>query len=56
MYIYFKILFLEVGREEERGRETRMYKRKIDWLPFSIPPVRDLASNPGMCPDQEANL
>ena len=43
-------LFLEIweGREEER-------ERNINQLPLTCPSTKDLASNPGMFPDQELN-
>ena len=32
-----------------------MCERYIDGLPLNLPPTRDLACNPGMCPDWELN-
>ena len=37
------------GREKERERNINV------WLPLKCPPPRDLAHNPGMCPDGESN-
>ena len=46
LFIY---LFLE-GREEERERNINV------WLPLTPSPTpRDLAYNPGVCPDWESN-
>ena len=41
----------------ERGREGEVRERNIHvWLPLApTPPPRDLAHNPGMCPDWELN-
>ena len=45
------IYFLERGEGKEKERE-----RNINvWLPLMYPPPRDLACNPGMCPDWESN-
>ena len=52
---FFKVFYLFIVREKKggrkRGRETWMCERYIDWLL----PTRELAHNPGMCPDQESN-
>ena len=59
--IYFKDLATyfqrERGREEEREGEKRpcVRDRYIIWLPLATPLTRDLACNPGMCPDQVLN-
>ena len=53
-----KILFTfrERGREGQRGRETSKCERNTDWLSLTCPPpTRDLAHNPGTCPDRESN-
>ena len=54
-YIFKKILFiyfLERGEGKEKDR-----KRNINvWSPLTSPPMRNLAHNPGMCPDWESNL
>ena len=42
-------------RERERGRETSVCERNIDWLPLACALTRDQTHNPGMCPDQESN-
>ena len=48
----FIYLFLNrgEGREKERERNINV------WLPLAWTPTRDLACNPGMCPDWESNL
>ena len=49
--ILFTYLFLERGEGREKKGE-----RSIDvWLPLPMSPTRDLACNPGMCPDWELN-
>ena len=49
---YFIYLFLEKGKGRDKERETAMCESYIDWLVASgMPPTRDLARNPGMCPD-----
>ena len=57
--LFLKILFIYYYREgkggRKRGRETSRCERYIDWLPLMCPPIRDLARNPGMCPDWELN-
>ena len=47
-------LFLERGKERE---ETQVCQRNINWLSIAHPqpPTRDLACNPGVCPDWESN-
>ena len=47
-------LFFERGKGGERGRETSMCKRYMDWL-LLMHPTGDLAYNPGMCPGWESN-
>ena len=50
-FSFFKIFYyLETGKEggRQRGRETSVAS--------CTPPTRDLAHNPGMCPDWESNL
>ena len=37
---YFIYLFLERGREGERGREIWMRERNIDWLPLARAPTK----------------
>ena len=44
MFIYFQRLGKGEGK---RGRETSMCERNNNLLPLTIPPNRDLASNPG---------
>ena len=45
---FFKI-FRQKRREEERERNINV------WFPIVRPPTRDLAHNPGTCPDWESN-
>ena len=55
LFLFFKILFiyfLERGEGKEEERERNISVR----LPLMSPPTRDLAHNPGMCPDWESNL
>ena len=47
---YFMYLFLEVGREGEREREKHQCV-----VACHTSPTRDLACNPGLCPDWESN-
>ena len=42
----FIYLFLDRGRENER-------ERNINVFASHVPPTRDLAQNPGKCPDGE---
>ena len=42
--IFYLFIFRERGREGERGRETSMYKKYIDQLPFPRPQVWDARS------------
>ena len=56
--LIFKILFIffkERGREGEREGKTNV-QGKDRSVALHTPPHGDLASNPGMCPDQESNL
>ena len=55
-FIFLKILFIFTERGREGGREEEG-ERNISLLPLvrPQPPARDLARNPGMCPDQEFN-
>ena len=47
----------EQGREGEREEEKHQCATETHRLVAScMPPVGDLACNPGMCPDQESNL
>ena len=47
---YFIYLYLERGREGERGGEKHQRVAASQ-----VPPTGDLAHNPGMCPDWELN-
>ena len=47
---YYLFIFRERGREGEREEEKRQCV-----VASQVPPVGDLASNPGMCPDWESN-
>ena len=44
--IFFKDIFRQRGREGERGGEKHQCV-----VASHAPPTRDLAHNPGMCPD-----
>ena len=46
---FYSLIFRERGREGERE------DRNINVRENVIPPARDLAQNPGKCPDWEAN-
>ena len=48
--IFFN-LFLERGREGEREEEKHQ-----SVIASRAPPTRDMASNPGMCPDWKLNV
>ena len=48
-FIYL-FIFRERGREGERGGVKHQYV-----VPSHAPPTRDMACNPGMCPDWELN-
>ena len=48
--IKFKFTFREARREGERGGEKHQCV-----VASHVPPTRDLAHNPGMCPDWESN-
>ena len=50
-------LFLErgEGREKERERNINV-RQKHSSVASGVPPTRDLACNPGRCPDWESNL
>ena len=39
VFCFLKILFVfrERGRKREKERETLMYERQTDWLPFARP-------------------
>ena len=54
-YSYFLKILCIIFREG--GREEKERERNIDRLPLTHPQPcnRDLACNPGMCPDQEFN-
>ena len=58
--VYFLKLYLfifgERGRERERERERNIDGNTLTQLvAFRMPPTRDLAQNPGMCPDWGLN-
>ena len=49
---FLKILFIF----RQRGRERERVGGKHQYVVAShMPPTRDVACNPGMCPDQESN-
>ena len=51
-FSFFKRFYLFI-LERKGGRKS---ERNINvWLPLVCPPTRDLARNPGMCPDWESN-
>ena len=52
---FYLFIFKERGKVGERGREMLTCERNISWLPLTWPPTRDLAHNPGMCPDWDLN-
>ena len=61
MFINFIIflrfyLFLKRGERREMGTEMLIYERNTGQLPLAHARTRDLACNPGMCPNQESNL
>ena len=45
----YVFIFRGEGKEKERERNINVQ------LPLMHPPTRDLAHNPGMCPDWESN-
>ena len=49
-YCFFLRLYLFIFRE--RGREGDKHQCVVASL---VPPTRDMAHNPGMCPDWESN-
>ena len=49
--IFLKIVFIF----RERGQEGEREGDKHQLVASQMPPTGDLASNPGMCPDQESN-
>ena len=59
MFLFFKILlitFIYLFIYRQRGREGEREEEKRQCVVASqVPPVGDLASNPGMCPDWESN-
>ena len=59
-YLYFSpkdihLLILQEW-EEERGEETSMWERNIDWLLPVCALTKDWTHDPGMWADQESNL
>ena len=60
MLLYFFQDFMHLllerreGREIERVRNIEELEKHL-WVASCAPPTRDLAPNPGMCPDQEFN-
>ena len=48
-----KIVFIFREKGREGGREGEKHQCVVA---SSTPPARDLACNPGMCPDWESNL
>ena len=55
-FFFFRILLSEKGEGKERERERNIHVKEKHQLAASrTPPTRDLALNPGMCPDWEWN-
>ena len=52
LFIFLKSLFIFREREREGEREGEKHKHVV--VPHT-PPTRDLAYNPGMCPEWESN-
>ena len=50
--LFFKILFIFRQRRREGEREGEKHQCVVA---SHMPPTRDLAGNPGMCPDWESN-
>ena len=51
----FVYLILQREEEREEGREKYInVQEKHRWVASYTPPTRELAHNPGMCPDQES--
>ena len=49
-------LFLERDEGKEKEKETNIDVKEKHWMVVShMSPTRDLAHNPGMCPDRESN-
>ena len=49
IFFFKDFVGLFLGRGEERERNINV------WFPLTCPHTRDLACNPGMCPDWESN-
>ena len=49
-------MFIDLGKGEEKDRQTWMSERNIDWLPPVCALTADRTHNLVMCPDQESNL
>ena len=55
-HLFYLFIFRERGREEEtEGEKHQRARETLIGCLLPIPPTRDLAHNPGMCPDQELN-
>ena len=56
-FFYKDFIYLFLEREEggERGRESSLWQRIIDRLPFACALTKDQTKNPGMCPYWESN-
>ena len=50
LFIIYLFIFRQRGREREEERNISV------WLASHVLPTRDLACNPGMCPDWESEL
>ena len=57
LFFFFKdIIFKETGREGEReGEKHRCTQEKHLSVATHMPPTKDLAFKPGVCPNQESN-
>ena len=50
---FYLLTYLFMFRERERDREVEGEKYRL--VASHMPTIRDLACNPGLCPDQESN-
>ena len=54
IFFFKKRFYLFIFRERAREREKEEEKHRCVVVSHT-PPIRDLACNPGMCPDRESN-
>ena len=52
---FYLFIFREKGRERHREEEKYQFVRETSIGCLSQAPTRDMAHNPGMCPDWESN-